>query len=375
MSELADVETPALLLDLVRLRANCARMLDRCRTLGVHLRPHMKTLKSIGAAREAMDPELNGIAVSTLKEAEYFAEHGVPDIQYAVCLSPDKLPRAAALAERVERFSLFTDSVEAAEAIAAHPPGSRPLRVWIEVDSGQHRTGVDPDGADLLAIAAVLAGSRVVIEGVATHGGHSYGLQDKEAIAGVAEEERRAVTRAAEQLREAGHKVERVSAGSTPTATHACSAQGLTELRPGVYMAGDLFQAGIGSHEVDDIAVSVLATVISHGRDPGRIHLDAGALALSKDRSTAVLGQADAGYGLILDAQGQPRFGTLRLSGVNQEHGEIRVAHPRLFEHLPLGQKVRVLPNHACMTTAMYDQYVLVDGDRVIGRWGKTGGW
>ncbi len=375
MTALAEIDTPALLLDLPRFRANCARMLARCRALGVHLRPHMKTLKSIEAARSAMDPALNGIAVSTLKEAEYFAEHGVPDIQLAVCLSPDKLPRALALAQRVERFSVFTDSVEVARAMAAHPPNSRPLRVWIEVDSGQHRTGVDPAGEALLAIAAALRGTGVLLEGVATHAGHSYGLRNADAIAGVAEEERWAVTRAAERLRQAGFAVERVSAGSTPTATHARAANGLTELRPGVYMAGDLFQAAIGSHGVDDIAVSVLATVISHGRDPDRIHVDAGALALSKDRSTAALQGADAGYGVVLDTNARPRFGPLTLSGVNQEHGEIGVNNPALFEHLPLGGKVRVLPNHACMTTAMYDHYLVVDGTRVIGRWDKTGGW
>lgn len=371
---LTELATPALLLDRARLEANCERMRQRCRALGVGLRPHMKTLKSIDAARIAIDPDHGGVAVSTLKEAEYFADHGIGDIQYAVCITPDKLVRAAALSRRIPSFSFFVDAVTTAASVAAFAKseGVR-LRVWIEVDSGQHRTGTPPEGEALIAIARHLSDSPVELAGVATHGGHSYGERSPDAIAALAEQERLAVVRAAERLREAGTAVQGVSAGSTPTATHARSGEGLTELRPGVYMAGDLFQEAIGSHGPDDIAVSVLATVISHGRDPDRILLDAGALALSKDRSTAALASRDLGYGLAVDAAGARRLATI--NGVNQEHGEIAVGDRSLFDELPIGARVRILPNHACMTTAMYDRYFVVEGDAVLGEWEKTGGW
>ena len=371
--ELADLFTPALILDRGKLEANCAAMRERCRRLGVGLRPHMKTLKSIDAARIAIDPEHGGIAVSTLKEAEYFAGHGVEDIQLAVCLTPDKLARAAAVARSIARFSFFVDSAEAARAVAA---ADMPFRVWIEVDSGEHRTGVTPEGDALLEIAGLLAGSRAVLAGVATHGGHSYGARSAEAIAAIAEQERGAVVRAANRLRAAGYEVPGVSAGSTPTAVHARSGEGLTELRAGVYMAGDLFQAAIGSLARGEIAVSVLATIISHDRARGHLVVDAGGLALSKDRSTAALAGGDMGYGLVLDLDGGPAFGDLIVGGVHQEHGQVPVADPALFDRLPVGARVRILPNHVCMTTAAYDRYQVVDGGRrIMSEWEKTVGW
>ncbi|SMF69518.1 alanine racemase [Allosphingosinicella indica] len=374
MTALTDLPTPALLLDRPRFEANCARMRDRVSARGTRLRPHMKTLKAIDAARIAIDPDHGGIAVSTLREADYFAGHGIADIQLAVCLPPGKLAAAAEITRKAPHFSFFLDTVEAAVAAAAfaHAQGIT-LSAWIEVDCGEHRTGVDPDGDALIAIAQVLAESPVALAGVATHGGHSYRERQPSEIAAIAELERRAVVHAADRLRAEGHDVPGVSAGSTPTAIHGRSADGLTELRPGVYMAGDLFQAAIGSHEPDDMAVSVLASVISHHK--GRIMLDAGGLALSKDRSTAALGRDDMGYGLVADLHGRPSFGRLIVETVHQEHGAVPIADEGLAALLPVGAKVRVFPNHVCMTTAMYESYHLTDGDRLTGEWEKTGGW
>lgn len=366
--DLSQVATPALLLDVRAFEANCVRMRAKAASLGVGLRPHMKTLKSIDAARIAIDPAHGGIAVSTLREAEYFAGHGIGDIQYAVCITPDKLPRAAAIARSIPRFGFFLDSVETAEAVAAFARANGvPFRAWIEIDCGDHRTGLAPDSDALPAVAAALGD---LLAGVATHGGHSY----RGDAAKVAETERQAVVSAAERLRAAGHKVAGISAGSTPTASHAVSGEGLTELRPGVYMAGDLYQSAIGSMAESDIAVSVLATVVSQGRESGKIVLDSGALALSKDRSTASLPD-DQGYGAVVDETGRRAFGPLIVAAVSQEHGEVPIADPALFGRLPIGTKLRVLPNHACMTTAMYDRYLLVDGGEVIGAWEKCGGW
>ena len=375
--DLSQAPTPALVLDHGKLKANCGRMLARAEALGVPLRPHMKTLKSIDAARLAIDPRHGGIAAATLNEAEYFAGHGIADIQYAVCITPDKLPRAEAILARAPRFSFFLDSVETAEAVADHARRTgAAFRVWIEIDSGEHRTGVEPESPALLEIAHALQGSAVVLEGVATHGGHSYGAPDPAGLREVAEQERRAVVRAAERLRAEGFEVPGVSAGSTPTAMNAVSGEGLTELRAGVYMAGDLFQAAIGSHALNDIAATVLATVISHNRARNQIVIDAGGIALSKDRSTAQLEGRDMGYGLVLDVEGRPAFGELIVRGVHQEHGEITAEGPLPFERLPIGAKVRVAPNHICMTAAAYDRYLVVDdGTAVAEEWGRTNGW
>jgi D-serine deaminase-like pyridoxal phosphate-dependent protein len=196
-----------------------------------------------------------------------------------------------------------------------------------------------------------------------------------EAIRAVAEQERLAVVAAAKMLRSAGHEVPGVSAGSTPTAMHAYSAEGLTEFRAGVYMAGDLFQAGLGAQKEQDVAGSVLATVISHKPEHNQIVLDSGGLALSKDRSTAALADGDLGYGLVTDLEGNASFGRLVVGGVHQEHGEVRSNHPIPFHRLPIGAKVRILPNHVCMTAAAHERYIVADGDQVRSIWEKTGGW
>jgi D-serine deaminase-like pyridoxal phosphate-dependent protein len=273
-------------------------------------------------------------------------------------------------------LSFFLDSIETARAVAAFADANRiPLRAWIEIDSGEHRTGLAPADRRIVEIADILQSSGARLAGVATHGGHSYLARGAEAIRAVAEQERLAVVGAAEMLRDAGHEVHGVSAGSTPTATHACSGDGLSEFRAGVYMAGDLFQAGLGAQREQDVAGSVLATVISHKPEHNQIVLDAGGLALSKDRSTAALPDGDFGYGLVVDLAGDASFGRLIVEGVHQEHGEVRSASPIPFERLPIGSRVRILPNHVCMTAAAHGRYVVAEREEVRAVWEKTSGW
>lgn len=374
---LGEAETPAIVLDRGKLRVNCERVKSRCRELGVRLRPHMKTLKSIDAAHMAVDPLHGGIAVATLNEAEYFARHGFVDIQYAVCITADKLPRAARILARAPRFSFFVDSLETAGAVVdfAREHGAA-FRVWVEIDSGEHRTGVDPDDPVLLQIARVLSDSSVRLEGVATHAGHAYGAASPAELRDVADRERLTVVRAAERLRAADISAEGVSAGSTPTAMHLLDGEGMTELRAGVYMAGDLFQVAVGSLALDQVAVTVLATVISHNQKLNQVVVDSGGLALSKDRSTAAGPGPDMRYGLVLDALGRPLASGLTVVDVHQEHGEIRSSTRLPFERLPIGSKVRIMPNHVCMTAAMYGNYLIVDGtDAIVDVWERTNGW
>ena len=358
--ELTTVTTPSLVVERSRLQANAAAMKQRAELLGVTLRPHLKTVKSARIAEIAMTG--GGATVSTLREARYFASHGVDDLVLAVTITPDKLDRCAVLAEQGIALTLLTDDLEVASAIAAHPS---PLRALVEVDSGGARSGVSPEGSDLLAVAGAL-GERC--GGVLTHAGHSYDAVGAEAIARVAEDERMTVVRAAERLRNEGFGCEVVSLGSTPTAVHARSAAGATEMRPGVYLFMDLFQAAIGCCTMDDIALSVLCTVISRRGD--RALLDAGGLALSKDRSTAH-SPRDSAYGVVCDLDGVPIPGVV-VDDVHQEHGFIRHAPSQLR----VGQRVRVLVNHACMTAAAHDAYNVVDGDTVVvDRWERCNGW
>jgi D-serine deaminase-like pyridoxal phosphate-dependent protein len=353
-------------------------MRERCRAHGVQLRPHMKTMKSVEAARIALGATSGPITVATLKEAEYFADHGFDDIFYAVCITPDKLARAARLARRANRFSLLVDNVDAAEAVAVSAAReSVQHNVWIEIDCGEHRTGLPPGDLAVIRIARLLSENpHTTFAGVATHGGQAYGAESTSEITRIAELERSAAVDAAMRIRNAGIACPNVSAGSTPTAVHGQSWDGVTELRAGVYMTGDLFQAGIGSCAMDALAFTVLATVIARNTERGQVVVDAGGLALSKDRSTA--GHAfDAGYGRVLDINGNAAFGALKIDDVHQEHGEMHAVSPAVLDKLAPGTRVRILPNHACMTAAMYDRlHVTIDGSGAIAEvWDRVNGW
>jgi D-serine deaminase-like pyridoxal phosphate-dependent protein len=367
--KLAELDTPALILDRGILTRNLSQMSARARRHGVALRPHLKTAKAAAVARLATAGETGGITVSTLAEAEYFAHHEFGNITLAAGITPDKLRRVADLVRQGVELTVVTDDPDTAATIGRHPA---PLRALIEVDSGERRGGVHPESGALLVIGRALGRS---LAGVLTHAGHSYGGRTVGDMRRIAEEERLAAATAAERLRDAGLSCPVVSVGSTPTAVHAERLDGVTELRAGVYMFQDLFQAAIHSCAREDIALTVLASVI--GRRPGEngFLLDAGALALSKDRSTAATAH-DAGYGLVWDLAGRPSFGECRIERVYQEHGVVTGNEPLPFEQLAVGTRVRVAPNHACLTAAAYDRYHVVDGGpEVVDVWHRMNGW
>ena len=368
MTRLSHLPTPCLVLDRSILARNLSNMAAALARHGVPLRPHMKTAKSMDVARLALAGQPGGITVSTLAEAEYFAGHGITDILYAVGITPAKLDRVAALRQAGAEVLVITDDPGTAAAIAAHPAG---LHALVEVDSGEHRGGGAPDSPRLLETAARLGPA---LRGVMTHGGHSYAGRTAPEMEAVAEQEREAAVGAAERLRAAGHTVGIVSVGSSPTALHARHLQGVTEVRAGVYMFGDLFQASIGTYGQDDIALTVLAAVI--GLRPAEHHLlvDAGGLALSKDRSTQPT--TDLGFGLVLDAAARPAFGRSVVAQAYQEHGVVALDAAVPFPDLRVGDLVRVAPNHACMTAAAHDRYWVVDGsDKVVAEWPRVNGW
>lgn len=371
------METPALLLDEERMERNIERMRRQVQRLGVAFRPHVKTSKCWEVARRCMAGPEGSITVSTLLEADYFAERGVKDILYAVCIAPNKIDHVLALQKRGVRMSIILDSVEAARMVAQRladaPPG---IGVLIEIDSDGHRSGVRPDAPELLDIAAALQSGGVPVRGVLTHAGSSYDCRSAEAIRAMAEQERAAVVHAAGRLRAAAHACPVVSVGSTPTGLFAEHLEGVTELRAGVYVFFDLVMAGIGVCAVDDIALSVLATVIGHQREKGWTLLDAGWMAMSRDRGTASQ-PLDQGYGVVCDVEGRPLEDYI-LVGANQEHG-IMARRPGTGPDtldLKVGQQVRILPNHACSTAAQYRAYQVVRGGSGIhARWERFSGW
>lgn len=367
------VDTPALVLDVAKLERNCIRMRERIHAQGVALRPHVKTAKSVEVIQRALDAPAGPITVSTLREAEYFFDYGFRDILYAVGIVPAKVPRVAGLVRRGARVTTIVDDVEAAQALVEASAAAR-LRIpaLIEVDSDGHRAGVRPGDPRLVEIARVLGPA---LAGVMTHAGESYNCKSVEGIRDMAARERSAVVECATALRRQGLACPSVSVGSTPTATFADSFDGVTEVRTGVYVFHDLVMAGLGVCGIDDIAISVLASVIGHQREKGWVLVDAGWMALSRDRGTQRQA-VDQGYGLVCDLSGNP-MDDLIVSEANQEHGIVtrRDGGPIDFSRFPIGSRLRILPNHACATAAQHSEYQVLDENGGLDVWERFNGW
>lgn len=370
------LETPCLLVDEPRMTRNIDRLARRLDRLGATLRPHLKTCKSVEIARRLMPSPQGPATVSTLKEAEEFAAAGVRDILYAVGLAPGKLDRVLALRRSGVDLSVIIDSREQAAAVAAcsRAAGDR-IPTLIEIDCDGHRAGVTPRDPLLVQIGRELHEGGAELRGVMSHAGGSYDAIGVAALERAAEEERAGTVAAARMLRDAGLPCPVISVGSTPTAHFARDLTGVTEVRAGVYVFFDLVMANIGVCSVDDIALSVLTSVIGHQRSKGWILIDAGWMAMSRDRGTAKQA-VDQGYGLACDVSGKV-CPDLILIEANQEHGilALRPGSGATLPELPVGTLLRILPNHACATAAQHDRYRATSDGVVTAVWPRFSGW
>jgi D-serine deaminase-like pyridoxal phosphate-dependent protein len=351
-----EIDTPEILIDRDVLERNIIRMAAAIQTKGLQLRPHVKTHKIPEIAALQLASGAVGLTVATIGEAEVFIEHGAEDvfIAYPLWLSPrqgQRLRRLSALA----RIAVGTDSVEAAETMAASLGDAAGLiEVLVEIDSGHHRSGISPARAVEVARAAARAGLRVA--GVFTFPGHSYtpGMPVE-----AARQEQQALKKASELLEAAGFEVNRVSGGSTPTAT-LTEATAATEVRPGVYVFGDAQQFELGRCAAEDIALTIAATVVSrHEGDeliPRRVILDAGSKIIGGDRPAWT-----TGFGRLLD---HPEA---HITALSEHHAT--VAWPAGSDLPALGQRLRVVPNHVCVAVNLVDTVTLLSGGTVVDRW------
>lgn len=379
---LQTVDTPAALIDRARMLHNIERMQQRMDALGVRFRPHVKTAKCIEVARAQRDAGARGITVSTLKEAEQFFAAGFTDILYAVGIVPSKLPRALALRRAGCDLKLLVDHPDSARALAGFGrEHGEAFEVWIEVDTDGHRSGIGPEDDTLLEVAHILHDHGLHIGGVMTHAGSSYDLNTSAALAALAEQERAGCVRAAQRLRDAHLPCAEVSVGSTPTALSAQNLTGVTEVRAGVYVFFDLVMRNVGVCETGELALSVLTTVIGHQAEKGWAIVDAGWMAMSRDRGTAKQTH-DYGYGEVCRLDATPLDG-YQMIGANQEHGIVArvqneadaVAEHDITARLPIGTKLRIFPNHACATGAQFPDYHALSDDGAITVWSRFHGW
>jgi D-serine deaminase-like pyridoxal phosphate-dependent protein len=362
--DLVSLKTPALLLDLERTKRNAERMSVTALRNNVRLRPHIKTHKCIEVARIETEGHDGAITVSTLAEARAFAKQGFSDITYAVPIEQGKFADAIEILKSGIKLNLLTDDTETMRRLD---------QVAEKAGVGTHRVGVEPHTPEAIEIPRVISDLKnLTFAGILTHAGHSYNAHSKDEILAVARHERDSMVELAERLKSQGIEVPTVSIGSTPTMSMIDHLNGIDEIRPGNYVFFDAFQATLGSCSFEDTALTVLTAVIHKDHTRKRIVVDAGAVALSKDRGPVAL-DPNCGYGLVLDLEGSET--EMRVTGMSQEHGEIDATASPLFDRIKVGDRLRILANHSCLTAAQHAHYNVVEDSRIIDRWEIHRGW
>lgn len=349
-SELLD--TPAVLIDLDVVEQNISSMADLARRRGLALRPHVKTHKSTRFADAQLAAGAVGVCVATVGEAEVMWRHGVEDILLAYpVIGKRKLQRLRPLLD-AEVLTLVADSVEVAEGYSRLAQSmSRQLPVLLEIDSGMNRAGASPSAAGTVG-STVAAMPGLELRGILTHAGHAHDAPTQLDIERVARDEVRAMQQARESLEAVGVEVSIVSAGSSITTRYLSGADGITEARPGTYLFNDLRTLGRFACTADQIAATMLATVVS--RSAGRATINAGSKSLTSSKSDSY------GYGHLLN---RPRSEFSRLS---EEHGVITLAAED--DDLRIGDRVRVLPIHICVWMDLQPWVYGVRGGQIVER-------
>jgi len=372
--DIHSIKTPGLLLDLERVKRNAERISDIANRNNVRLRPHIKTHKCIEVAKIQTAGHDGAITVSTLAEAKAFSKHGFSDITYAVPIERGKFEEAIEILRSGAKLNLLTDDAATVKDLdeASGKAGVK-FDVFLKIDCGTHRVGVEPHTAEAMDLPRQISDAgNLSFAGILTHGGHSYEAKSVEDIKKVARHERDCMVELAERLRNAGIEVPTVSIGSTPTINHVDHLDGIDEVRPGNYIFFDAFQATLGSCSFDETALTVLAAVIHRDKERRRIVVDAGAIALSKDRGPTGI-DPGCGYGHVLDIEGNETG--MRVTSLSQEHGEIQSSDDEMLERFPVGSRVRILANHSCLTAAQHSHYSVLENMEIVDRWDIHRGW
>ena len=356
MPSLGDLETPAALVDLERVAGNLDRMAAYTRQHGLALRPHIKTHKTPALALEQLRRGAVGVTCATAREAEVMATVAEDILVAYPTVDPARMRRLLALPATV-RLTVALDSAEAlrriAEASAAR--AASPVGVLVELDLGMHRVGLaTPEEAVALA-GAVTQTAGVEYRGVMFYPGH---IRER------TEAQEASLLRLASDLERflgalaaAGLGPEVVSGGSTPAGWSSHRLPGLTEIRPGTYIFNDRTTAAIGACHWDDCAYTVLATVVSTAV-PGQAVVDAGAKSLAREE---IRGLDLSGYGAVLDHPEVP------VAGISEEHGIMDLSASKWQPRV--GDRVRIVPNHVCVSVNLQERLWGFRGDDVAESW------
>ena len=349
--------TPAVLVDHRRLLHNIDRVQQIASRAGMALRPHAKTHKSPVIAKWQIDRGAVGICCAKLGEAEVFADAGITDIRVPYPVNPVHAARVLALMDRAS-MSIIVDHLEVARGWSnAMRAAGCVLDVLVKVDVGFHRCGIDPDRGAVDVISSVAAMSGLRVRGLLSHAGHAYRAATVGEIGAIAAREAEMLVALRERAAASGVSLDEISVGATPTLRFSATARGVTELRPGNYVYFDRTQITLGSASLEDCALTVLATVVSKP-SADRIILDCGSKTLSSDPAPHV-----PGFGVVLTRDGSAIDDSLSIDRLSEEHATVGVRGGTALEP---GDRVRVLPNHACVVSNLVDEIRLVEGDRAV---------
>ncbi|KAI1898322.1 hypothetical protein AGOR_G00071130 [Albula goreensis] len=364
-----DLLTPAFIVDLEKVKKNAHVMLDRFQKLGVQLRPHMKTHKTLECADIMTAGTRRCIVVSTLAEAFFYADHGFDDILYAYPLPFDKVVRCAELSERLSLFHVLVDCSAALEELKKQPlTRGKNWHVWLKLDCDNGRAGVPHSAPAALHLAKAISETPgVELTGIYAHCGNTYGCSGEEQIKAVAQDTTTFTLQFMDKLKANGIHCSKSSIGSTPSCSHPVPDMALlSEVHPGNYVFYDVQQSMIGSCKLEDVAVRVLTRVIGHYPHRNQLLVDCGWTGLSLDSG----GRLPTGYAVI---EGHP---DLKLLSMTQEHGRVEAISGRLdYEKFPLGSLLTLIPYHACATAAMHPVYFIHTDGVVVDTWTPTRGW
>lgn len=343
--KVAALDTPALLVDLPRMERNIRTMAEFARDARVKLRPHVKTHKIPALAHLQVGAGASGVTVAKLGEAEVMADAGITDI--LVCypiLGMEKLERLAHLARRIQ-ISVAIDSIEAARQLSETAKTHRTrYQIFLEVDSGLNRCGLPPGDPVVDLARQILRLDGVEIVGVCTHAGHAIRATTPAERDAIARHEGDCVVFTRDRLLAAGIPIREVSVGSSATVRVSGRVPGVTEIRPGTYIFNDYMQTTAGACTEQDCALTVLSSVVSRPSRERAI-LDAGSKCLSSDFHH--LTERMTGYGYLKGSRGTT------VARLSEEHGVVE-----LTDHDPplaIGDRVEIIPNHACAALNLWD--------------------
>ncbi len=346
------IDTPAFLVDLPTLHANIKRVARAAAEADLELRPHIKAHKTPEIARLQIAAGAPGVTAAKVSEAEAMIDGGMTDVFIAnEIVGEQKLGRLARLCDRAH-LSLACDSIAVAEGYSTvFASLGLTMDILVEVDIGRHRCGVPPENALALANAIARMPSLHIV-GVMAYAPMSYDMRTWEERDASAAEEGRRLAQVAAELAAAGHQMTRISGGCTPTATRYRKGCGLTEIRSGTYVFYDMTQVELGVASVDDVAATILATVISTP-SPDRAIVDAGAKSLATPVKPL-----------------SPRYGFMKgnlgavIVQLNDEHGYLDLSQAQ--RTVRIGEKIELIPPRVCTALNLYDELYLVEGGRVV---------